>query len=76
MVTSPFDKKVNITINPEIWKGKNSIFPEDALVWYTDGSKTHSEIDSGVYEKRSKINTSFSLGKYAIVFLTEIYVLL
>jgi ribonuclease HI len=56
--------------------GKDPVLPEDALIWFTDGSKTDSGTGSGISGIRLKRSFSFPLGKYATVFQTEIYAIL
>jgi ribonuclease HI len=48
---------------------KDPEFPEHVLIWYTDGSST----GSGIRGLRPNSSLSFSLGKLATVFQTEIY---
>jgi ribonuclease HI len=55
---------------------KDPTFPEDVLVWYTDGSRTDSGTGSGIYGLRPNRSYCFSLGKHATVFKTEIYTIL
>jgi ribonuclease HI len=43
--------------------------PEHILIWYTDGSRR----GSGIRGLRPNSSLSFSLGKFATVFQTEIY---
>jgi hypothetical protein len=54
-------------------EGKDPEFPVDALVWYTDGSRTDSGTGSGICGFRPNRSYFFPLGKYATVFQTEIY---
>jgi len=49
---------------------------EDALIWYTDGSRNDSETGSGIYGRRPNRSYCFPLGKLATVFQTEIYAIL
>ena len=62
-----------IKIDQEYWKNKD---PEDALIWFTHGSRADSGTGAGIYGRRPERSISFSLGKYATVFQTEIYVIL
>jgi len=52
------------------------MFPEDVLIWYTDGSRTDSGTGSGIYGQRPNRSYCFPLGKFATVFQTEIYAIL
>jgi len=52
------------------------VFPEDALIWFTDGSKANSGTGSGIFGLRPNISFSFPLGKFATVFQTEINAIL
>jgi hypothetical protein len=52
------------------------VFPEDALIWFTDGSGADSGTGSGIYDIRPNKSFSFPLGKFATVFQTEIYAIL
>jgi ribonuclease HI len=51
-------------------------FPEDALIWFTDGSRDDSGKGSGIFGLRPSRSLSFPLGKYATAFQTEIYAIL
>ena len=56
-----------VTGTPPVFKG---------LVWFTDGSKMKEWAGAGVYGQSVGMRLSFSLGRYATVFQTEIYALL
>jgi hypothetical protein len=71
-----YTKFFNIRIDPDYWRNEDPTFPEDALIWYTDGSKTDSGTGSGIYGLRPNRSLCFSLGEYATVFQTEIYAIL
>jgi ribonuclease HI len=71
-----FSKCFNVVIDVEYWRNKNPSFPEDVLVWYTDGSRTDSGTGSGIQGIRPKRGCCFPLGKYATVFQMEIYAIL
>jgi ribonuclease HI len=60
----------------DYWRNKDPTFPEDALMWYTDGSRTDSGTGSGIYGLKANESYSFSLGKFASVIQTEIYAIL
>ena len=65
-----------IIIDQEYWKNKDPVFPDDALIWFTDGSRADSGTGAGIYGKKPERSFSFLLGKYAMVFQTEIYAIL
>jgi hypothetical protein len=71
-----FSKYFNVVIDAEYWRNKNPSFPEDVLVWYTDGSRIDSGTGSGIRGIRPNRGYCFPLGKYATVFQTEIYAIL
>jgi len=52
------------------------VFPKDALIWCTDGSRANSGAGSGIFGLRPNRSFSFPLGKLATVFQTEIYAIL
>jgi hypothetical protein len=52
------------------------VYPEDALIWFTDGSRVDSGPGTGIYGKRPDRSFTFSLGKYAKVSQTEIYAII
>ena len=68
-----FSKIYTVIIDVDYWRNKDPKFPEDALVWFTDGSRTDSGMGAGIYGIRSNRSFSFSLGKFASVFRTETY---
>jgi hypothetical protein len=39
------------TSDHEYWKNKDPVFPEDALIWFTDGSRADSGTGAGIYGK-------------------------
>jgi hypothetical protein len=43
-----------VIIDLDYWKNKNPVFPEDALIWFTYGSRTDSETGSGIFGLRPK----------------------
>jgi hypothetical protein len=61
-------KIFRIIIDRDYWKNKDPVFPADALIWFTDGSRTDSGTGSGISGLRPKRSFSFPLGKYATVF--------
>jgi ribonuclease HI/DNA-directed RNA polymerase subunit N (RpoN/RPB10) len=52
------------------------VFPEDALIWLTDGSRADSGTQSDIYDIKQNRRFSFPLGKFATVFQTETYAIL
>jgi hypothetical protein len=52
------------------------VYPEDSLIWFTDGSTADSGSGSGIFGIRPNGSFSFPLGKHAMVFQTEIYAIL
>jgi ribonuclease HI len=69
-------RSFNVIIDLYCWKNKNPVFPEDALIWSTDGSRTDSGTGAGIFGLRPNRRLCFTLGKYATVFQTEIYTIL
>ena len=63
-------------IDWDYWRNKDPVFPEDALIWFTDGSRANSGTGSGIFGLRPNRSFSFVLGKFATVFQTEIYAIL
>ena len=54
----------NVIIDRDYWRNKDPVFPEDALIWFTDGSRANSGIGSGIYGMRPNRSVSFPLGKF------------
>jgi hypothetical protein len=71
-----FSKCFDVVIDAEYWRNKDPSFPEDVLVWYTDGSRTDSGTGSGIQGIRPNRGYCFPLRKYATIFQTEIYAIL
>jgi len=69
-------KAFTVNIDWDYWKNKDPVFPEDALIWFTDGSRANSGTGSGIFGLRPKRSLSFPLGKFATVFQIEIYAVL
>jgi ribonuclease HI len=65
-----------VIIDLDYWKNKNPAFPEDAMIWFTDGFRADSGTGSGIFGLRPNRTLSFPLGKFATVFQTEIYSIL
>jgi len=58
-------KAFSVIIDWDHWKNKDSVFPEDALIWFTDSSKANSGTGSGIFGLRPNRSFSFPLGKFA-----------
>jgi len=71
-----YSKVFSVILDWDHWKNKDPVFPEDALIWFTDGSKANSGTGSGIFGLRPISSFSFPLGKFATVFQTEIYAIL
>jgi len=71
-----YSKIFNVIIDWDYWRNKDPVFPEGALIWFTDGSRANSGTGSGIFGLRPNRNFSFPLGKFATVFQTEIYAIL
>jgi hypothetical protein len=54
----------------------DQVFPEGALIWFTDGSSSNSGTGSGIFGLTPNRSLSFPLVKFATVFQTEIYAIL
>jgi hypothetical protein len=57
-----------VIIDLDYWKNKNPAFPEDAVIWFTDGTRADSVTGSGIFGFSPNRSLSFPLGKYATVF--------
>jgi hypothetical protein len=71
-----YSKTFNAIIDIGYWRNKVPVLPEDALIWYPDGSRTDLGTGSGIYGLKPSTSYSFSLGKFASVFQIEIYAIL
>ena len=71
-----YSKTFSVIIDWDYWKNKDALFPEDAVIWFTDGSRADSGTGSGIFGLRPNRNLSFSLGKFATIFQTELYAIL
>jgi hypothetical protein len=69
-------KNFRVIIYHKYWKNKDPVFPEDALIWFTDGSRADSGTMSGIYGIRPNKSFRVPLGKFATVFQTEIHAIL
>ena len=66
-------KTFNVIIDIDYWRNRDPKLPKDALIRFTDGSRTELGTGSGIYGLKPNKSYSFSLGKFASVFQTEIY---
>jgi ribonuclease HI len=69
-------KIFRVIIDRDYWRNKDPVFPEDALIWFTDGPRANSGTGSGIFGIRPNRSFSFPLGNFATVFQTEIYAIL
>jgi len=69
-------KIFKVIIDWDYWRYKDPLFPEDALIWFTDGSRANSRTGSGIFGLRPNRSFSLPLDKFATVFQTEIYAIL
>jgi hypothetical protein len=69
-------KIVNVIIDRDYLRNKDRVFPEDALIWFADGSRADSGTGSGIFGIRPNRSFSFPLGKFTTGFQTEIYAIL
>jgi ribonuclease HI len=65
-----------VIIDRDYWRNVVPVVQGDSLVWFTDGSRMPSGTGSVIFGVRPNWSLSFSLGKFAIVFQTEIYAIL
>ena len=71
-----YSKVFSVIIDWDHWKNKDPVFPADALIWFTGGSKANSGTGAGFFGLRPNGSFSFPLGKFATVFQTEVYAIL
>jgi hypothetical protein len=65
-----------VIIDLDYWRNEDEVFPEDALIWFTDGSRVSLGTGSGIFGVRPNRSLSFPVGNFATVFQTEIYAIL
>jgi hypothetical protein len=46
-----------VIIDQKNWKNKDTVFPEDALFWFTDGSRVDSGRGVGIYIAKDQRET-------------------
>ena len=71
-----YSKIYKVIINIGYWRNYDPKLPEDAIVWFTDGSRTDSRTGAGIYGIRPSRSFCFPLCKFASVFQTEIYAII
>jgi len=71
-----YSKVFRVIIDWDYWKNKDPVFPEDGLIWFTDGSRANLGTGSGIFGLRPNKSSGFPLGKFATVFQTEIFAIL
>jgi len=71
-----YSKVFSVIIDWDYWKNKDPVFPEDVLIWFTDGSRANSWTGSGIFGLGPNRSFGFPLGKFAIVFQTGICAIL
>ena len=71
-----YSKIFNVIIDMDYWRNKDPVLLKDALIWFTDGSRTDLGKESGIYGLKPNKSYSFSLGKFVSVLQTEIYAIL
>jgi hypothetical protein len=63
-----YSKIYNVITDGDYWRIKDPVFPEDALICFTDVSRTDLATGKGIYGVRPNRSFSFPLGKFASVF--------
>ena len=71
-----YSKIFNVITDWDYWRNKDPVFPEDALIWFTDGSRANSGTGSGIFDLRPNRSFSFPMCKFVTVCQTEIYAIL
>jgi len=71
-----YSKVFSVIIDWDHWKNKDPVFLEDALIWFTDGSRANLGTGSGIFGFGPNRSFSLPLGKFERVFQTEIYAIL
>lgn len=67
----PFKTKIN---ERSTWENNEITFPGEAMLFYTDGSKTSECTGSGIYNNETKITNIYApLGKFTTITQTVIY---
>jgi hypothetical protein len=63
-----YSKIFNVIIDTDYWKNKDTEIHENALIWFTDGSRIDLGTGSGIFGLKPNKSYSFSLSKFASVF--------
>jgi hypothetical protein len=63
-----YSKTFKVITDRDYWRTKDPVFPEDALIWFTDGSRADSRTGSGICRLRPNSSLNFPLGKFGTVF--------
>jgi len=71
-----YSKIFIVIIDMDYWRNKDPLLPKDALIWFTDGYRTDLGKGSSIYGLKPNKSYSFSSGKFASVFQTEINAIL
>ena len=71
-----YSKTCTAIIDWDYWRNTDPVFSEDALIWFTDGSRINSGTESGIFGLRPNRSFSCPLGKFATAFQTEVYAIL
>jgi hypothetical protein len=58
-----YSKTFKVIIDQDYWEIKDPEFPEDALIWYTDGSRADSGTGSDICGLRPNSSLSFPLNE-------------
>jgi hypothetical protein len=60
-----YSKTFKVIIDQDYWRTKDPVFSEDALIWFTDGSRADSGTGSGICGLRPNSSLSFPLSKFS-----------
>lgn len=60
----------------EDWLNSHIYWKEGSLKWYTDGSKSGSEVGCGIYGEAPRKAISLNLGRHCSIFQAEVYAIL
>jgi hypothetical protein len=55
-----YSRSFSIIIDTDYWRNKDPRLPKDALIWFTDGSRTDLGTGSGIYGQTPNKSCSFS----------------
>jgi hypothetical protein len=55
-------KFFNVIIDMDYWRNKDPELPKNALIWFTDGSRTDLGTGSGVYGLKTKLKLQLFFG--------------